>query len=490
LCESDLPEPVREAALFNLSTLRSQTVFRLADGNLFGWEGCCDQAGCCNGSCTHVWNYEQATAFLYGDLSRTLRNVEFLHATDDTGFQAFRKNLPLAEEDWRCAAADGQMGTIMKLYRDWKLSGDDAWLATLWPRARKALEFCWLPGSWDADSDGVMEGCQHNTMDVEYYGPNPQMTGWYLGALRAAEEMARHMGQTDFADKCASLFASGSAWMDENLFNGEYYEHEIRPPKSADEVREGLTSGMGADDVTHPQLQLGAGCLVDQLVGQYMAHVCNLGYLHAAGNVGKTLRSIYKYNYRKSLSGHFNPMRTYAVGDEAATLMCSYPRGRRPAQPFPYFAEAMTGFEYTAAIGMIQEGMVKRGLELIGAIRDRYDGLRRNPFDEYECGHHYARAMASWAAVTALTGFHYDAGRAAMTFAMPDKPATWFWSTGYAFGTAAIRPAKRSARARLTVLGGAVALRELTVGRWTARLPRSRKCRRGASVEIKVAQSD
>ena len=77
-CSSDLPEVVKEAALFNLSTLRTQTCFRTPDGKFYGWEGCNDESGCCMGSCTHVWNYEQATAFLFGDLARGMREVEFL----------------------------------------------------------------------------------------------------------------------------------------------------------------------------------------------------------------------------------------------------------------------------------------------------------------------------------------------------------------------------------------------------------------------------
>jgi uncharacterized protein (DUF608 family) len=125
------------------------------------------------------------------------------------------------------------MSCVMKLYREWTLCGDREFLRRLWPKARKALEFCWIENGWDGDRDGVMEGCQHNSMDVEYFGPNPQMQGWYLGALRAAEEMARHLDDQEFADTCGRLFENGRAFMDERLFNGEYYEHEIRPPGSA-----------------------------------------------------------------------------------------------------------------------------------------------------------------------------------------------------------------------------------------------------------------
>ena len=213
----------------------------------------------------------------------------------------------------------------MKLYRDWQLSGDDAMLRMLWPKARKALEFCWIPGGWDADQDGVMEGCQHNTMDVEYYGPNPQMEGWYLGALRACEEMARYLGEADFAAQCRDLFERGKAWTDAHLFNGEYYEQEVRPPASEDSVAPGLRVGMGAVDLDQPAFQLGAGCLVDQLVGQYMAHVCGLGYLLDPRHARTTLRSILKHNWRSGFYDHFNNMRSYALGDESALLMGAYP---------------------------------------------------------------------------------------------------------------------------------------------------------------------
>ena len=99
---------------------------------------------------------------------------------------------------------------------------------------------------------------------------------------------------------------------------------------------------------------------------------------------------------------HFNNMRSYALGEESGLLMASWPKGR-PKIPFPCFSEVMTGFEYTAAVGMIYEGMEEEGLQVMQNIRDRYDGAKRSPFDEAECGHHYARAMASWASVVALT---------------------------------------------------------------------------------------
>ncbi len=247
-CSSEISQDAKEAALFNVSTLRSQTCFRLSDGSFMGWEGCNDNTGCCFGSCTHVWNYETATSFLFGDLAKTQREVEFGKATTDNGIMSFRVSLPFEEiSNFSKVAADGQMGCVMKLYREWQLSGDNEFLRMLYPKVKSVISYAWIKGGWDADQDGVMEGVQHNTMDVEYYGPNPQMTIWYLGALRAMEEMAIYMKDKDMSQKCRKLFLSGSKWTDENLFNGEYYVHKVVVPKKEDIPNEQLV-GMGSAD--------------------------------------------------------------------------------------------------------------------------------------------------------------------------------------------------------------------------------------------------
>ncbi|MGI5870060.1 MAG: GH116 family glycosyl-hydrolase [Kiritimatiellia bacterium] len=384
----DAPDVIKEAALSNLAVLKSQTTFRIASGHLCGWEGIFDHIGSCPGSCTHVWNYENAVACLFPDLSRSMRDVEFNSALDpETGRMDFRAELPLGSPRNGRTAADGQMGCIMKAYRDWRICGDDAWLRSLWPQVKKALAFAWSEGSWDADQDGLMEGSQHNTMDVNYIGPNPQMGFWYLGALRAGEEMAKAMKDDDFAATCRRLFDKGSAAIDAKLFNGDYYEQII--PE-------------GSEDVP---FQLGKGCLVDQLVGQQMAHLWDLGDLASPANVKTTCRSIMKWNFLENFSRHFTNMRVFCTGQEAGLLMASWPRGRQKI-PFPYFGEVMTGFEYVAAAEMIFQGMDAEAVKVIHAIRSRHDGLKRNPFSEPECGHHYARSMASWNCLLAWQRMH------------------------------------------------------------------------------------
>lgn len=446
LLSTTYPDVVKEAALFNLATLRSQTVFRIPSGHLMGWEGVMDRFGSCQGSCTHVWNYEVATPFLFGNLARTMRDVEFNYATKEDGLMNFRAALPLSEANkGHSTAADGQMGCIMKIYREWQLYGDHEYLKNNWEQIKKVLSYAWIEKGWDGNEDGVMEGSQHNTMDVNYFGPNPQMGFWYMGALRAAEEMALAMKDKVLAKKCRTLFEKGSLWMDENLFNGEYYEHKITHPKTFEYL------DMNASGVEIPRFQLGPGCLVDQLVGQYMAHICGLGYLGKKENIRTTLQSILKYNYVEDFSRHFNNMRSYVLGDESGLLMASWPKGRLEV-PFPYFAEVMTGFEYAAAVGMMYEGMEQEAIRCIQSIRNRHDGAKRNPFSEPECGHHYARSMASWASVLAWSEYTYSG--VTKTMAITARPGIYFWSNGYAWGTCQVE----KEAVRLNLLKGSLSL--------------------------------
>jgi uncharacterized protein (DUF608 family) len=347
-----------------------------------------------------------------------------------------RQLLPDGKERYGYAAADGQMGQIIKAYMDWTLSGDMDWLREMWPKVKTGIDFCVAPGSWDADRDGVMEGVQHNTYDVEFYGPNPMCGIYYLGGLRAAEEMARAAGDADAAAGYRRLFDRGGKWIDETLFNGQYYVQKIRSIPKA-KIAPVTVSDMGSDRVDTPEFQLGEGCLVDQLVGQYLAEVAGLGLLVDGAKVRKTLESIYRFNYKRNLMRHESVQRVFAINDEAALVICDYGTGKRPEIPFPYFAEVMTGFEYQAAVHMLYAGMVREGIECIENTRRRYDGERRNPWDEAECGHHYARAMASWSAIPALSGFRYHGGEKSVTAAPRFRPANFksFWSTATGWGT-------------------------------------------------------
>ena len=462
---STLPAVVKEAASANLSTLASTTSFRTADGEFHGFEGVDDKIGCCFGNCTHVWNYETATAHLFPSFARSLRAAAFGYSMDEAGAMRFRQLLPDGEARFGFAAADGQMGQIIHAYMDWQLSGDNQWLATMWPRVKKGLEFAWVPGGWDANRDGVMEGVQHNTYDVEFYGPNPMCGIYYLGALRAGEEMARAVGDHAAADEYRRLFTHGSSWIDSNLFNGSFYIQQVQG-FPADKIAPNLRSDMGSGNTEKPEYQVGGGCLIDQLIGQYLAQVAGLGSLVSAEHVQTTLRSIHTYNYKRRLERHDNVERTFALNDEAAMVICDYATAPRPRIPFPYFAEVMTGFEHSTAALMLYSGMVEQGLEAIKNIRSRYDGEKRNPWDEAECGHHYARAMASWSSVVALSGFHYDGPQAAVIAVprVPHRVFKCFWSTATGWGTFSYSPiAQSGTQLTIQVLAGKLSCRSCEI---------------------------
>ena len=332
------------------------------------------------------------------------------------------------------------MGQIIHAWLDWKISGDGDLLRSTWPRAKKALEFAWVPGGWDSNRDGVMEGVQHNTYDVEFYGPNPMCGIYYLGALRASEEMARAAGDGSSAQTYRTLFEKGSKWIDDNLFNGEFYIQKVRGFRK-DEIAESLRSGMGSEDTQAPEYQAGAGCLVDQLMGQYLVDAGGLGPLVSAKNIRTTLKSIYRYNHKSSVAAHDNVERTYALNDEAAVVVCDYGNAERPHIPFPYFAESWTGLEYMIASLMISWDMVEEGVEIVRNVRLRHDGEKRNPWDEPECGHHYARAMSSWSTILAMSGFRYDGATGAVIAAPRQAHADFecLWATGTGWGTYSLR---------------------------------------------------
>jgi uncharacterized protein (DUF608 family) len=457
LRDSTIPAVIKDAAGANLSTLVTPVCFRTADGEFHGFEGANDHSGCCHGSCAHVWNYETATSHIFPTFARSLRGSAFGYQLDSDGGIRFRERLPHKGESFGFAAADGQMGQIMHAYLDWQLSGDLAWLRDMWPRIKKAIEFAWIPGGWDPGKAGVLTGVQHNTYDVEFYGPNPQCGIYYLGALRASEEMARAAGDTAAAAEYRAVFQRGSKWIDANLFNGEFYVQKIQGlPK--DKIAPHLTSNMGSTNTENPEYQVGGGCLLDQLIGQYLADVAGLGPLLSTANIRKTLESIWRYNYKRTLEGHVSLQRTYVVNDEPALMVCDYGKAERPHVPFPYYAESWTGLEYLAAAQLLFAGMTREGVEAVHNVRARYDGERRNPWNEPECGHHYARAMSSWSTLLAASGFRYHGGEQAITI-HATLGFRCFWSTATGWGTFRVT----AAGAIVKVDHGRLAVRSATV---------------------------
>jgi uncharacterized protein (DUF608 family) len=444
--DTTLPPEVVEAAAANLTILKSPTVQRQTDGRLWCFEGCSDDRGCCPGSCTHVWNYAQALPHLFPDLERSLRRTEFNESQDERGHQTFRSALPIrAVAHTFHAAADGQLGGIMKVYREWRVSGDTGWLEEIWPKVRQSLDYC--VRTWDPRGRGVLEEPHHNTYDIEYWGPDGHCGSFYLGALKAAVEMGRALG--DDVSRYGELFDKGVRYLETELWNGEYFFQKIQT-KGLDAVYEPLdysANGPGYKNAVEllntegPKYQYGTGCLSDGVLGAWMARVCGLGDILDPDKVRSHLEAVHKYNLKHDLSGFANPQRpAFAAGTDGGLLLCTWPRGGELSLPFVYSNEVWTGIEYQVASHLMLLGRVDEGLEIVRVCRDRYDGTVRNPFNEYECGHWYARAMSSYGLLQGLTGVRYDAVEKTLYIdSRVGNDFRAFLSTASGFGTAGLR---------------------------------------------------
>ncbi len=434
--DTNVPGVVTEAVSSQLAVLRSQTMFRMPDGALWGWEGCGQNSGCCAGTCLHVWHYAQSIAWLFPDIERLTREWDYNHRMTPDGHLAFRVNpdaKPRPTKPPGGAAADGQFGTIMRVYREWQISGDNAWLEKMWPDVKKSLEYAWI--AWDVDDivftkrpikggepDGMMTRPQHNTLDLSLNSWNTFTGSMYQAALLAGEKMARHVGDDRAAGEYRRLFESARLLTDKHLFNGDYYYQQ----KSE--------TGRQYND----------GCISEQLVGQWWASMMGLGSIYDPGNVKTAIRSLYRYNFLPSCRDHINTSCVFQLNDDAGLLICTWPKGGRPREDLFYADTFMVGYEDQVAANLIYQGYVPQGLAVTKAVRDRHNGRNRNPYSQLQAGNYYARSLANYSQLLAITGYRYSAVDKTLWLSpkISRDNLRMFFSTGTAWGTIVFRESR------------------------------------------------
>lgn len=471
LLDSTIDETVLDAAASNIAVLKSSSIYRLTDGSFYGFEGTHERAGSCSGTCQHVWNYAYALCFLFPELERSIRDLELKYSMDAEGKIKFRLLLPLGRKEigdevngiHARPCLDGQMGTILKIYRDWKLTGDDEWLKNNFEKVMRLMEYAWNrknPAEWDLDKDGMLEGCQHNTLDIQLFGPSSWLQGFYLGALKATSEMAEHLGYADKAKEYRDIYENGRRLSNEQLFNGSYFIQKIDFTDKSITDHFNCSPNYWHGEAGEIKYQIAEGCELDQLCGQWHADISGLGSIFDEDKVRTALSSMMKYNFKTSVRELDNPWRAFALNDESATIMCTWPEGvKKPFIPVSYYSECWTGTEYEFAGLLAKHGYVKDAIKVVHAARSRYNGTNRNPFSEIECGSNYARSMASFALIPLFSGFSFDMPRLTIGFSpvTKDLPFRSFWAVGGAWGTVNIE--KESCEIR--VLDGSLSLEHL-----------------------------
>lgn len=473
LSMTTIPNIAKEAIEGTMATLKSPTVSRLADGSLYGFEGSHEHSGSCEGNCQHVYNYAYVTSFLFPDLERSMRDLEFNYQITEDGETKFRLPMPLGREwclhitpigDRRHACVDGQMGLVIKTYREWKISGDTDWLRKNWDKVKLVISYVWSeknPDLWDPQMSGVITGMQHHTLDVELFGANSWLQGFYMAALSAAREMAEFLGD-EIASTYRTLLEKGKEYTKNHLFNGEYFIQNIDLSdkticENFDSVKEYWN-----DEAKEIKYQIGEGSSIDQLTGQWHADILGLGEFFDKDQKRTALKSMMKYNFCENMRNVVNTFRVFALNDEAGSIMCAYPEGvKTPAIPITYSTECMTGFEYAFAGLLFSEGMVDEATRVIFAVRNRYDGEKRNPWNELECGSNYVRAMSSYAFIPILSGFSFNMAKSEIGFNPKINPKNFrsIFSVGGAWGN--VQMTKKSTR--INLCDGELFLKKLTL---------------------------
>jgi uncharacterized protein (DUF608 family) len=427
--DSTLPPEVIEAVAANLTILKSPTILRQTDGRLWAWEGSYDsEGGGGPGTCTHVYNYAQVLAHLFPALERGLRETEFGPNQGKDGFQVHRAFLPIRPvgdtPQGRAlpAAADGQLGGIIKVYRDWRISGDTAWLLRLWPRVQSSLDYCIR--TWDANRRGWIQEAHLTTYDEMFWSADSVCTSLYVGALKAATLMGMALGED--VHGYAELLKKGIRRMETDLFNGEYFFQQAGSEALRKLRAQGVLGDSGNTKIGRwfrgtPEerelaakegqpYQYGTGCFADGVLGVWLCLVSGIEDVLDHRKVTSHLTAIHRYNLKTDMGIYAKVGRSVFAGPgEAGLAMCTWPRGERPSIPILYADEIWSGVEYQVASQLVATGHIEEGLAIVRAVRQRYDGRVRNPFAEVEAGQWYARAMSSYALLQAFSGARFDA---------------------------------------------------------------------------------
>lgn len=444
--DSSLPHWFLDRTFVNIGTLATANTYRFATGRFWAWEG----VGSCAGTCTHVWQYGQAMGRIFPELERNLREVTDLGIAfkPDSGAITFR-----AEYEHR-PAIDGQAGIILRFYRDHQMSKDNVFLTRNWEKLKKAIQFVI---DQDKNGDGMTDTPMENTLDAVWEGEIAWIVGLCLAAVQAGAAMAQEMKDRTFEKQCIAYVEKGKVNMDKELFNGEYYIH--RPDKTSGRQK------LGSYNTCH----------IDQVYGQAWTFQTGMPRINNREQTLAALKALWKYNFTMDVGPYIKTHlggRPYALAGDGGMVMNTNPGneekpyGEHASWQLGYFNECMSGFEHQVAAHMMAEGMVDESLVLTRVINDRYNGAKRNPFNEIECSDHYARAMASYGTFLNACGYEYHGPKKYLSFSPKLSPERFkaAYTTATGWGSYEQVQQENGMETRLSVAYGSLHLRSFAVG--------------------------
>jgi non-lysosomal glucosylceramidase len=404
LYSSNIPRNVLDRISSNICVLKSPTAFWTKNGYFGLWESTSSKEEWF-GNCKHVYHYAQGQARLFPELGRILRN-------QDLKTQTAEGLLP-ARDGQLNNAMDGHFGSILGVYREHLLSGNNDFLSAAWIQTKKAMDYA--ISTFDIDKDGMMSGTHHNTLDCNISGTSPWIGSLYMAALKASEKMAGIMGDAVSANAYNKIWTAGVLNQNSQLWDSNlgYYKEK--------------TENLPDTKV------MGNAVAIDMLLGQWWANQLGLGQIYPEDRTRASLLKIYSTNkFTDTGSGYVASFRDFLGTGDTGWQMFRHP-AEVPENTILYYNEVMSGFEYAAAATMLQYGMINEGTSMVNSIANRYDGRLRaagevhmannstvfgcgSPFGEDECGDFYGRALSSWSVLLALQGFVYDGPKQTIGF--------------------------------------------------------------------------
>ena len=366
-----------------------------------------------------------ATSALFPELDRQmLLAYAHLQAPKGTVAHSISRNLrelPPNETDGHRVDLPGQF--VYLSLRAYFWSGDRAFLEQIWPSAKKALEYVLRERDRNGDGMPDMEGVMCSYDNFPMYGVASFVAAQWLAALDLAVKAANVMGDSESARRYAKLLENGRKVFEQRLWNGRYYR---------------LCNDKGGANGTVDE-----GCLTDQLLGQWAAHLAGSGHLFNPQHIRRALQHVIKVNYHA----------------DQGVRNCSWPGDRflHEVGKDTWVDQAntcWTGTELALAGLLIMEGLVDEGLMVVRNVDTRYRNWGMY-WDHQEFGGHYYRPMSAWGIVPAALGFSVSNG--SVTFDPKISSGTLLWVAADGYGH--YQSTARSATVR--VLSGSLKVRQL-----------------------------